>query len=357
MTKPRTTSVRSMTGYGEASTTQDGAHFFVEIRSLNNKYFKSTIRLPEDLQGLEAELESRLRDKLSLPFALTGAQKRSIKEIVEDLRAPRPMNRLLQGDVGSGKTIVAAIACLAAVDAGRQAAVMAPTEILAEQHAATLRALAPALRVALLTASLPRAEANAVRAQLAAGEIELVVGTHALVQDEVRFARLALAIVDEQHRFGVLQRAALAARAPAGLEPHVLVMTATPIPRSLSLTLFGDLDVSVIDELPPGRSPVRTELLRAGEGRRVMEAVTAALARGEQVYVVYPMVEESEKSDLRAATESAGAIRRAFPAQRVELVHGRQSAAERAAAPERSRLTNRFACTCDRAAVAYTRSA
>jgi ATP-dependent DNA helicase RecG len=268
----------------------------------------------------------------ALPFALTGAQQRAWSEIARDLARPHPMSRLLQGDVGSGKTAVAALAAVAVAEAGAQAALMAPTEILAEQHAATLSTLVPSLRLALLTASVPRAEANAVRTRLAAGEIDLAVGTHALVQSEVRFARLALAIVDEQHRFGVLQRAALAARAPAGLEPHMLVMTATPIPRSLSLTLFGDLDVSVIDELPPGRTPAHTELLREGEGRRVMEAVRSALARGEQVYVVYPLVEESEKVDLRAATESAGAIRRAFPQHRVDLVHGRQSAAERAAA-------------------------
>jgi len=276
---------------------------------------------------------ARLRAALAaLPFSLTGAQQRAWNEIARDLARPHPMSRLLQGDVGSGKTAVAALAAVAVAEAGAQSALMAPTEILAEQHAATLRTLVPSLRMALLTGSTPRAEASAIRAQLAAGELELVVGTHALVQEDVRFARLALAIVDEQHRFGVLQRAALAARAPAGLEPHMLVMTATPIPRSLSLTLFGDLDVSVIDELPPGRTPAHTELLRAGEGRRVMEAVRAALARGEQVYVVYPMVEESEKVDLRAATESAEAIRRAFPQQRVDLVHGRQTQAERAAA-------------------------
>jgi ATP-dependent DNA helicase RecG len=267
-----------------------------------------------------------------LPFSLTAAQRRAWAETARDLARPHPMSRLLQGDVGSGKTAVAALAAVAVAEAGAQTALMAPTEILAEQHAATLRTLVPGLRTALLTGSTPRAEASTIRTRLAAGELDLVVGTHALVQDDVRFARLALAVVDEQHRFGVLQRAALAARAPAGLEPHVLVMTATPIPRSLSLTLFGDLDVSVIDELPPGRTPASTELLRAGEGRRVMEAVRATLARGEQVYVVYPMVEESEKTDLRAATESAEAIRRAFPQQRVELVHGRQTQAERAAA-------------------------
>jgi ATP-dependent DNA helicase RecG len=270
--------------------------------------------------------------RAALPFALTGAQTRAFAEIARDLAQAHPMSRLLQGDVGSGKTAVAALAAVAVAEAGAQTALMAPTEILAEQHAATLRTLVPGLRMALLSASVPRAEAAAIRARLAAGELDLVVGTHALVQEDVRFARLALAIVDEQHRFGVLQRAALAAGAPAGLEPHVLVMTATPIPRSLALTLFGDLDVSVIDELPPGRAPARTVLLRTGEGRRVLEEVRATLARGEQVYVVYPLVEESEKIDLRSATESADAIRRAFPKQRVDLVHGRQSAAERAAA-------------------------
>jgi ATP-dependent DNA helicase RecG len=268
----------------------------------------------------------------ALPFTLTNAQQRAWGEIARDLALPHPMSRLLQGDVGSGKTVVAALGAVAVAEAGAQSALMAPTEILAEQHAATLRALVPDLRMALLTASVPRAEASAIRARLAAGELDLVVGTHALVQGDVRFTRLALAVIDEQHRFGVMQRAALAARAPAGFEPHVLVMTATPIPRSLALTLFGDLDVSVIDELPPGRMPTRTELLRAGEGRRVMEAVRATLARGEQAYVVYPLVEESEKVDLRAATESADAIRRALPQHRVDLVHGRQSAAERAAA-------------------------
>ncbi len=269
--------------------------------------------------------------RAALPFALTRAQQRALGEIARDLARPHPMSRLLQGDVGSGKTAVAALAAVAVAAAGAQTALMAPTEVLAEQHAATLHALVPDLRMALLTASVARAEAVAIRTRLPAGELDLVVGTHALLQEDVCFARLALVIVDEQHRFGVLQRAALAARAPAGREPHVLVMTATPIPRSLSLTVFGDLDLSVIDELPPGRAPAHTRLLRSGEGRRVVEEVRATLARGEQAYVVYPLVEESEKVDLRAATESAEAIRRAFPLHRVDLVHGRQSAAERGA--------------------------
>ncbi len=285
------------------------------------------IAVPSDGPRLRAAIEA-------LPFALTRAQQSAWREIARDLARPHPMSRLLQGDVGSGKTAVAALGAVAVAEAGAQSALMAPTELLAEQHARTLAALVPRLRMALLTASVPRAEAGATRAQLAAGELELVIGTHSLVQEDVRFARLALAIVDEQHRFGVLQRAALAARAPAGLEPHTLVMTATPIPRSLALTLFGDLDVSVIDELPPGRTPARTVLLRSGEGKRVLEEVRATLARGEQVYDVYPHVDESEKIDLRSATESAEAIRRAFPNHRVDLVHGRLDAAARAAAME-----------------------
>ncbi|MDX1649069.1 MAG: ATP-dependent DNA helicase RecG [Myxococcota bacterium] len=275
----------------------------------------------------------------ALPFRLTGAQRRAWEEIRADLARPHPMARLLQGDVGSGKTAVAWLAAAAAAADGLQTALMAPTEILAEQHARTLRHLAgdaaSAPRVALLTASVPRAEAETIQQALARGEVDVIVGTQALVQPDVRFARLGLVIVDEQHRFGVLQRAALAAKTPEGRVPHALVMTATPIPRSLALTLWGDLDLSVIDELPPGRSPVRTLLVREGEGAQVVELVRETLARGEQVYVVYPLVEESEKVDLRAATESTERIRAAFPAARVDLVHGRQPAPERAAAMAR----------------------
>jgi ATP-dependent DNA helicase RecG len=274
----------------------------------------------------------------ALPFRLTPAQERAWREIAADLAQPHPMNRLLQGDVGSGKTAVAALAAAAAAASGRQAALMAPTELLAEQHARTLRTLlagAPGLRIALLTSSVPRAEAEATRAALADGSVELAVGTHALFQADVRFARLALVVIDEQHRFGVRERQALAGRGAGGAHPHVLVMTATPIPRSLALTLYGDLDLSVIDALPPGRAPARTALLRQGEGRRVAEQVRETLARGEQVYVVYPLVEESEKVDLRAASEQAERIREAFPGAAVDLVHGRQPAAERAAAMAR----------------------
>ncbi|MEZ4330151.1 MAG: ATP-dependent DNA helicase RecG [Myxococcota bacterium] len=277
----------------------------------------------------------------ALPYRLTNAQRRVMREILEDLGKPHPMNRLVQGDVGSGKTVVALLAAVAVAACGGQAALMAPTELLAEQHFRTLSCLAAdlaprvKLRVGLLTASLPRAEIRAVRGLLAMGDLDLVVGTHALVQGEVAFRNLVLSIVDEQHRFGVLQRAALSGRRADGRFPHRLVMTATPIPRSLALSLYGELDVSLIDELPPGRKPIETILLRSGEGARVMELIRATLARGEQVYVVYPLVEESEKMDLRSAIESSERIAQSFPDARVDLVHGRLEAAERHAAMER----------------------
>jgi ATP-dependent DNA helicase RecG len=274
-----------------------------------------------------------------LPFRLTQAQRRCWGEIRRDLARPHPMNRLLQGDVGSGKTVLAFLAAAAAAEHGRQTALMAPTELLAEQHARTLarlvEATGTALRVDWLVASRPPAERRDVAERLARGEIDLVVGTHALVQADLRIPRLSLAVVDEQHRFGVLQRRALGAKAEDGLAPHVLVMTATPIPRTLALTVYGDLDVSVIDELPPGRAPVETHVLREGEGRRVVERIRETTARGEQVYVVYPLVEETEKTDLRAATESTERIRRAFPELRVDLVHGRLDAAARGEAMAR----------------------
>jgi ATP-dependent DNA helicase RecG len=285
---------------------------------------------------IAAEGERLERARRSLPFALTGAQDRAWREIRRDLARAHPMHRLLQGDVGSGKTAVAYLAALASAASGHQTALMAPTELLAEQHARTLEKLAQnepevGLRLALLTSSRPKAEAEAIRTGLASGAVECVVGTQALLEPGVHFRSLALAVIDEQHRFGVKQRAALAAKCPGERMPHTLVMTATPIPRTLSLTLYGDLDISVIDELPPGRAPVETHLLRSGEGPRVMEHIRDALGRGEQVYVIYPLVEASEAIDLRAATEQAERIRRALPEHRVALVHGRQDGAERAA--------------------------
>jgi ATP-dependent DNA helicase RecG len=276
-----------------------------------------------------------------LPFTLTGAQRRAWQEIRADLGRRHPMNRLLQGDVGSGKTAVAFLAAVAAAASGRQAALMAPTELLAEQHARTLQGLVASssraleVRIALLTASVPPAQAEATRRSIACGEIDLVIGTHALLQPDVDFESLAVVLVDEQHRFGVKQRQALSAKLGGGLYPHTLVMTATPIPRTLALTLYGDLDVSVIDELPPGRRPVKTLLLREGEGAAVTRIVGETLERGEQVYVVYPLVEESEKLDLRSAIESCQRITRAFPDVGVDLVHGRMEPGERQSAMRR----------------------
>jgi ATP-dependent DNA helicase RecG len=270
-----------------------------------------------------------------LPFRLTRAQVRAWEEIAGDLARPHPMNRLLEGDVGCGKTVVAFLAAVAVTESGHQTAIMAPTELLAEQHARTLAHLAeaaeeaPGLRLALLTSSLPRARADAVRRAIAAGEIDLAIGTHALVQESVDFRSLALVVIDEQHRFGVRQRAALAAKTQGGKTPHTLVMTATPIPRTLALTLHGDLDLSLIDELPPGRSPTRTLLFREGEGRRVSEILRETVARGEQAYVVYPLVEESAKVDLRSASDFAERIRAAYPDFRVDLVHGQLEAEAR----------------------------
>ena len=273
------------------------------------------------------DLLGRLR--ASLPFSLTAAQERVWDDIRRDMAAPYPMHRLLQGDVGSGKTVVAALAVCAAVEAGYQAAVMAPTEILAEQHLATFRRLLEPLGigVTLLTSGLKGRERAARRAAIATGEIGCVIGTHALVQEPVEFKRLGLAVVDEQHRFGVHQRARLKGK---GERPDVLVMTATPIPRTLALTLYGDLDVSVLDELPPGRKPVRTDARTESRRRQIYDFLRAQIADGRQVYVVYPLVEESELVDLKAATDMAQHLQRdVFPDLTVGLLHGRLSSEDK----------------------------
>lgn len=265
----------------------------------------------------------------SLPFRLTAAQRRVLKEIGADMAAPRRMNRLLQGDVGSGKTVVALFAALRAIENGYQAALMAPTEILAEQHVRTLRDLLGGIdvHVALLTGRLPAARRREALARIGAGDAQLVVGTHALIQDEVRFARLGLAIVDEQHRFGVRQRLALADRGDA---PDVLVMSATPIPRSLAMTLYGDLDISLLDERPPGRRPIRTAIRRPADRGRVYDFLRDQIAAGRQAYLVYPLVEESETSELRAATdEFARLSEEVFAEVRVGLLHGQMPAEEK----------------------------
>jgi ATP-dependent DNA helicase RecG len=258
-----------------------------------------------------------------LPFKLTGDQKKVIAEIVEDMKRPFPMNRLLQGDVGSGKTIVALMAALVAMENGFQAAFMAPTEILAEQHFINIRRLLESsrFRMALVTGATPAKRRREIQAELAGGSIQLVVGTHALVEDPVEFRELGLAIVDEQHRFGVMQRAALKSK---GMHPDILVMTATPIPRTLALTTYGDLDVSVMRELPPGRMPIKT--IAKPESRRdeIYHFVQQQIDAGRQAYVIYPLIEESSKIDLRAATEMADHLQQdIFPAYRVALLHGR----------------------------------
>jgi ATP-dependent DNA helicase RecG len=258
-----------------------------------------------------------------LPFALTGAQERVWTEIRSDLARPVPMNRLLQGDVGSGKTIVAVMALLTAVEAGCQAVLMAPTEILAEQHLRTLRGLVEplGLSVAWLAAGQRPRDRQAALNALRSGAAAIGVGTHALIQEAVELQRLGLAVVDEQHRFGVLQRASLRGK---GEHPHVLVMTATPIPRTLALTLYGDLDVSVLDQLPPGRTPIRTDWRSEAARERIYEFVRTELRAGHQVYVVCPLVEETEASDLKAATEMAERLQAGpFRDFRVGLIHGR----------------------------------
>jgi ATP-dependent DNA helicase RecG len=268
----------------------------------------------------------------ALPFALTGAQRRAWTEVSRDLAGGEPMNRLLQGDVGSGKTVIAALAAMQAIGSGRQAALMAPTEILAEQH---FRKLVPWLeplgvRVAWLSGSLTPANKRKVRAAAAAGEVDLLVGTHALVEESVELPRLGLAIVDEQHRFGVAQRLALRAGRGETL-PHQLMMSATPIPRTLAMTYYADLDVSVIDELPPGRTPVVTKLVADGRREEVVDRVRAAVSQGRQAYWVCPLIEESEALDLQTAIDTHAQLTGELDALAVGLVHGRQPAAEKAA--------------------------
>jgi len=282
-------------------------------------------------KGPRIRVDDRLRQivRSILPFRLTEGQRHALREIVRDMCSTRPMNRLLQGDVGSGKTIVALLAMVVAVENGYQAALMVPTELLAEQHArniARLLAHTP-YRVELLVGSLPTAEKRERQQALARGEIHMVIGTHALIQEDVRFHNLGLVVIDEQHRFGVLQRAELIRR---GYNPDVLVMTATPIPRSLAMTLYGDLDVSTIRDRPPGRTPVRT-FLRTEEARPAIYRFIADQVRaGRQAYIVYPLVEESERVDLLNATQMADHLQRVvFPDLRVGLLHGKMRPAER----------------------------
>ncbi len=298
---------------------------------------RSRLRAPvlAPVQGA-ASLTARLQ--AGLPFALTAAQVRVVREIGADLARAQPMHRLLQGDVGSGKTVVAALAATRAIDAGWQCALMAPTEILAAQHFAKLVGwLEPLLAaegrsVAWLVGGQRKKERTAALARVASGEAALVVGTHAVIQEQVAFDRLALAIVDEQHRFGVLQRLALRQKLAAhGMEPHMLMMSATPIPRTLAMSYYADLDVSVIDELPPGRTPVVTKLIADSRKDEVIARIAAQVAEGRQVYWVCPLIEESEALDLSNATAVHAELSEALPGVAVGLLHSRMPSAEKKA--------------------------
>ena len=280
-----------------------------------------------------------IRFRNSLPYTLTNAQKRVIDEIVDDIGQNVPMNRLLQGDVGSGKTIVAAAAMVATVSAGAQTALMAPTEILAEQHYRGLDSLLSPMgySIALLTGSTPTAEKEQIYAGLADGSLSIVIGTHALIQKGVSFKSLALAVIDEQHRFGVEQRGALRQKGAEGdndqVNPHLLVMSATPIPRTLALSLYGDLDLSILDEMPPGRQEIKTRWLRSSERERAYSFIRRQVAEGRQAYIIFPLVEESDKIEAKAAVEEYEILQKdVFQDLKLGLVHGRLKSEEKEAA-------------------------
>lgn len=285
--------------------------------------FKKDQALPVRAEGLGVK-----RLLASLPFGLTGAQERAFREIVEDMSKDSPMHRLVQGDVGSGKTLVSFMAAMNTAEAGFQSCLMAPTEILAEQHSKNAeKFLAPlGLRIGLLTGTTKAAERREVLARLEQGEIDLLIGTHALIEADVIFHRLGLVVIDEQHRFGVAQRGQLKRK---GENPHFLVMTATPIPRTLAMTVYGDLDVSVIDELPPGRTPIQTRVIYESKKSQALDFMIQQLQKGRQAYVVYPLVEESEKIDLKDAVSQFEKLKNQFPLIRFDLLHGKMKSSEK----------------------------
>jgi len=295
--------------------------FFVQLQLLRMKVVRH-----EKFKGLVLSDTSMLTDfyKNHLPFTLTDAQKRVIREIYQDLKSGIQMNRLLQGDVGSGKTIVAFICLLQAISSGAQTALMAPTEILAQQHYQNLKRHAEKMQlpIALLTGSTKKAERKVIHQYLRDGTLKILIGTHALLEEEVQFKSLGLAIIDEQHRFGVGQRSRLW-RKNARVYPHVLVMTATPIPRTLAMTLYGDLDISVIDELPKGRKPIKTLHRYDSHRLQVNGFLRQQIEAGRQVYVVYPLIEESSKLDLKHLMDGYESISRAFPDVAISIVHGK----------------------------------
>ena len=305
-------------------------------RIIFEEFFWLELYLASKKSGLQRERAAAFETKLvlteklrnALPFQLTGAQNRSFDEIVKDLAKPHPMHRLVQGDVGSGKTLVALMASLVAIENKFQAAIMVPTEILAEQHYQNAKKFLEPLgiTIGLLTGSMKQSEKTQTYEMIRNGLIQICVGTHALIQENVEFQQLGLVIIDEQHRFGVHQRNELKKK---GMSPHFLVMTATPIPRTLAMTVYGDLDVSVIDELPPGRSPIQTRVTYESKRPQVMKFVGEQLAKGRQAYVVYPLVEESEKMDLKNAVTEAERMTQEFPNYKVGLLHGKMKPAEK----------------------------
>ncbi|MBL7776514.1 MAG: ATP-dependent DNA helicase RecG [Saprospiraceae bacterium] len=304
--------------------------FFLQLRLLQIRRRRKDASKGFVFEKIGAHFNRFFHEKL--PFELTGAQKRVLREIRTDLAAGQQMNRLVQGDVGSGKTVVALMAMLMALDNGYQACLMAPTEILARQHFDNITELVGELGIGVgfLSGTVKGKKRAEVLEQLASGALHIVIGTHALIEDWVEFRRLGLAIIDEQHRFGVEQRAALWKKG-AGMPPHVLVMTATPIPRTLAMTLYGDLDASVIDELPPGRKPVTTILKNEHHRLRVQGFMREEIAKGRQVYVVYPMIEETEKADLLNLMSGYEALSRDFPPPQyqISIVHGKMKAADK----------------------------
>ena len=301
--------------------------FYIQVQLLQHKQVRVEKQPGQVLQ--DTQLLHRFYHQ-HLPFTLTGAQQRVVKEIYHDLRSGHQMNRLVQGDVGSGKTMVAFLSMLICVGSGAQVAMMAPTEILAEQHYKGLQEWAQALQVSidLLTGSTPRKQRKAIIEALQAGKIQLLVGTHALLNTEVAFSQLGLAVIDEQHRFGVAQRAQLWTKNQTYF-PHVLVMTATPIPRTLAMTLYGDLDVSVIDEMPAGRKPIKTLHYYDTLRLKVFGLLKRQMAAGRQVYIVYPLIEESEKLDYKNLMDGYESICRAFPEFPISIIHGQMSAPDK----------------------------
>ena len=323
-----------LTAYEKARSRAHLRLIFEELFWISFLLQLKRVEVKKELKGATIRIDESIRRKIfsAIPFELTNAQKRVVEEIFRDMTSDKPMNRLIQGDVGSGKTIVALCAMLLAVENGYQAALMAPTEILAEQHARNIKKIIEdklPYKVELLVGSLKALQKRQIQHEIAAGKIDLIVGTHALIQEEVKFSNLGLAVIDEQHRFGVLQRAELRAR---GINTDTLFMTATPIPRSLAMTIYGDLDVSIIDELPPGRTPVKTVVVGEDKREGVYRGIDREIRSGRQVYIVYPLIEESEKTDLKAATEMYRKLKdEIFPHYNVGLLHGKMKPADKEA--------------------------